>query len=136
MCGRIDYLNKAASPFGNATSRRCSVSLAVTQGARAAITSSMMLALLAGCGRSSDSAKSDVIVKIDGAHHACLVALNSEAQANSISCDDVVSFVRDELRLPKGSIYDMRTIGDVDAAQKSKIKTALDGAGYRSPGGR
>jgi hypothetical protein len=95
---------------------------------------------LAGCGSSTNSptsvspstaAKADVIVTVDGARHACVVALHSEAQGSIISCDDVVSFVRDELRLPSGSFYGIRTIPDVPAAQVAKVEASLKGAGYR-----
>jgi hypothetical protein len=97
---------------------------------------------LAGCGSSTNaptsvspptSAKPDVVVTVDGARHTCVVALRSEAQGSIISCDDVVSFVRDELRLPSGSIYDIRTTPDVPADQMAKVQAGLNGAGYRHP---
>jgi hypothetical protein len=97
---------------------------------------------LAGCGSSTNAptsesrpaaAKPDVVVTVDGARHTCVVALRSEAQGSLISCDDVVSFVRDELRLPSGSIYDIRTTSDVPAAQMAKVEAGLSGAGYRHP---
>jgi hypothetical protein len=99
---------------------------------------------LTGCGSSTNApasesptttAKSDVVVTVDSARHACVVALHSEAQGSIISCDDVVSFVRDELRLPSGSIYDIRTTPDVPAAQMAKVEASLNGAGYRHSGG-
>jgi hypothetical protein len=99
---------------------------------------------LTGCGSStnaptpgspSNAAKPDVVVTVDGARHACVVALRSEAQGSIISCEDVVSFVRDELRVPSGSIYDIRTTPGVDAAQMAKVEASLKGAGYRPSGG-
>jgi hypothetical protein len=96
---------------------------------------------LAGCGSSTNAptsasspsaAKADVIITVDGARHACVVALHSEAQGSIISCDDVVSFMRDELRVPSGSICDIRTTPGVDAAQVAKVEASLKGAGYRS----
>ena|SRR5579863_2356835 len=99
---------------------------------------------LAGCGSSTNAptgastptaAKPDVVVTVDGARHACVVALHSEAQGSIISCDDVVPFVRDELRLPSGSIYALRTTPDAPAAQMSKVEASLSGAGYRHSGG-
>jgi hypothetical protein len=99
---------------------------------------------LTGCGSSTNApasasptttAKSDVVVTVDGARHACVVALHSETQGSIISCDDVASFVRDELRLPSGSIYDIRTTPDVPAAQMAKVEASLNGAGYRHSGG-
>jgi hypothetical protein len=64
-----------------------------------------------------------------------VVALFSEAQGSTISCGDVVPFVRDELRLPSGSIYDIRTIPDVDEAEMSSVGASLKSAGYRFIGG-
>lgn len=102
------------------------------------------LILLAGCGSSTNSptpqspviaAKPDVVVMVDGVRHACVVALASEAQGSTISCDDVVSFVKDELRLPSGSICDIRTTSGVDAAQVAKVEAGLKGAGYRPKAG-
>ena len=76
-----------------------------------------------------------MIVTIDGARHTCLVALYSEAQGSAVSCDEVVPFVRDELRVPSGSIYDLRTNPDVDKAQTAGVAANLNAAGYRFIGG-
>jgi hypothetical protein len=99
--------------------------------------------VLAGCGPSANAppvsppiaAKPDVIVTIDGAHRSCVVALYREAQGNSISCDDIIPFMRDELRISSGSIYDLRANPGVDAAERAKVQAALQGAGYRFIGG-
>jgi hypothetical protein len=112
--------------------------------ARPALALAAILLSLAGCGSSTNTpapgsppigARPDVVVTIDGVHHACLVALYSEAQGSSISCDDVVPFVRDELRLAGGSTYDIRTTPDADPAQTAKTDANLKGAGYRFIGG-
>jgi hypothetical protein len=92
---------------------------------------------IGACGSSTQSAaptaaKSDVIVTLDGVHRACVVALNSEAQGSTIPCSDVVAFLKDELRVPSGSVYDIRTIPEVDAAEKTRVEAALKAAGYRS----
>jgi hypothetical protein len=95
---------------------------------------------LTGCGSSTNApapasppsaAKADVVVTVDGARHACVVALRSEAQGSIISCDDVVPFVREELRLASGSICDIRTTPGADTAQVAKVEASLKGAGYR-----
>jgi hypothetical protein len=95
--------------------------------------------LLVGCGRSANSpeaspggARPGVIVTIDGKRHLCVVALYTEAQGSAIACNDVVSFVKDELRVPSGSIYDLRTIPEVDPAEMAKVAASLNGAGYRA----
>ena len=100
--------------------------------------------LLAGCGSSTNTpvpapppiaAKPDVTITIDGERHACVVALASEAQGSAIVCSDVVPFVRDELRLPSGSIYDIRAIPDLNQAEMAKVEEKLKAAGYRFIGG-
>jgi hypothetical protein len=99
--------------------------------------------LLAGCGTSANTpvpapppiaAKPDVTIAFDGERHACVVALSSEAQGSAIPCNDVVPFVRDELRLPSGSIYDIR-IPDVNEAEMAGVGARLKAAGYRFIGG-
>ena len=72
-----------------------------------------------------------MIVTIDGARHDCIVALYSEPQGSTVSCGDVVPFVRDELRVASGSIYDIRTVPNVDAAERAGVEAALKNAGYR-----
>jgi hypothetical protein len=95
-------------------------------------TSAIFVLLLAGCGRSGP--KADVTITLDGAHHACVVALSREAQGSIISCSDVVPFIRDELRLPSGSTYDVRTNSDVDRAEVASVGARLKDAGYRVAG--
>jgi hypothetical protein len=101
---------------------------------------------LAGCGSSTEApasyqgppliaTKADVIVTLDGKRHACVVALNNEQQGNNISCDEVVPFVRDELRLPKGSVYDIHGDKDADKAEFARVAANLKSAGYRFIGG-
>jgi hypothetical protein len=110
----------------------------------AGIASATGFMLLAGCGRSANTpapdpppiaAKPDVIVTLDGVRHACVVALYSEAQGSAIPCDGVVPFIRDELRLPSGAIYEIRTIPDVDETARARVAASLKGAGYRFIGG-
>jgi type IV pilus biogenesis protein CpaD/CtpE len=100
--------------------------------------------LLAGCGSSNNAAtpapaamtaKPAVIITFDGERHICVVALSSEAQGSIIPCADVVPFVRDELRVASGSIYDTRTIAKFDAAEMAKTTQSLNDAGYRFNGG-
>jgi hypothetical protein len=99
-----------------------------------------VLILLTGCGQSSKDAapaaapaasRADVTVTFDGKRHKCLVALSSEAQGSSIACGDVVSFVREELRVPGGAMYDIRKIPDVDETEVAKVSADLNNAGYR-----
>jgi hypothetical protein len=100
--------------------------------------------LLIGCGSSNNAAapapapmtaNPAAIITFDGERHTCVVALSSEAQGNIIPCADVVPFLRDELRLPSGSIYDTRTIAKYDPAEIAKTTQNLNDAGYRFNGG-
>jgi hypothetical protein len=100
--------------------------------------------LLIGCGSSSNApapvsapmtATPAVVITFDGERHMCVVALSSEAQGSIIPCADVVPFLRDELRLASGSIYDTRTIAKFDAAEIAKTTQSLNAAGYRFNGG-
>ena len=95
--------------------------------------------LLGGCGRSANTPGAaapiaglpDAIVTLDGGRHACVVALRSETHGSTIPCVDVVPFLRDELRLPSGSVCDIRSIGDIDKAGLGRLEASLDAAGYR-----
>jgi hypothetical protein len=100
--------------------------------------------LLVGCGSSKNAAppvsaamtaNPAVVITFDGERHMCVVALSSEAQGSIVPCADIVPFVRDELRLASGSIYDTRTIGTFDAAEMAKTTQNLNEAGYRFNGG-
>ena len=94
--------------------------------------------LLAGCGSGTPKLadRPDVIVTLDGKRHACVVALDKEPQGNAVQCKEAVAFVRDELRVPRGSIYDIRTVANVDNAEIASVRDALNDAGYRFIGGR
>jgi hypothetical protein len=100
--------------------------------------------LLMGCGPSSNApapvppavaAKPDVMITFDGERHTCVVALPSEAQGSIVPCADVIPFMRDELRIASGSIYDTRTIAKADEAEVAKTTQNLKDAGYRFIGG-
>jgi hypothetical protein len=111
----------------------------IDRGARLAATT--IIVLLAGCGRTANepvpappsiAAKPGVTITFDGARHACVVALSRESQGSIISCNDVVPFVRDELRLPSGSTYDVRATPEMDKAERADVEAHLRDAGYRA----
>ena len=79
--------------------------------------------------------KPDVIISFDGANHACIVALYTEPQGSTIPCADLIPFLKDELRLPSGAVYDTRTIANADESEVAKTIRTLDAAGYRFIGG-
>ena len=96
--------------------------------------------VLVGCGASSTPPKlaerPDVIITLDGKRHTCVVALEKEPQGSTVPCKEAVSFVKDELRVPGGAIYDISTVANVDNAEIASVRDALNGAGYRFIGGR
>jgi hypothetical protein len=109
---------------------------------RAVLGSAMCSILIAGCGSSTNApvstgiaANPDVIVTFGEERHTCLVALSSEAQGSAVPCDDVVPFVREQLRLPSGSSYEIRTNSKGDGVAMAKVEAGLKGAGYRFVGG-
>ncbi|HEX3396716.1 MAG TPA: hypothetical protein VHS76_08435 [Steroidobacteraceae bacterium] len=100
--------------------------------------------LLVACGSAINApasappaiaAKADLIVTFDGERHTCVVALNNEPQGSIVPCTDIVPFIRDELRLASGSIYDTRVIAQVDDGEVAKTTQNLKDAGYRFIGG-
>ncbi len=107
---------------------------------RVVLLSGSILILLVGCGSSSAPPKiaerPDVIITLDGKRHACVVALDKEPQGSTVACKEAVSFVKDELRVQRGSIYDIRTVANVDDTEIASVRAALNDAGYRFIGGR
>jgi hypothetical protein len=98
---------------------------------------------LAGCGPTASPSvppkiapRADVIVTLDGGRHTCVVALYNEPQGSMVPCSDVVPFIKDELRVASGAVYDVRTIPDVDKDELARVAASLDGAGYRFIGGK
>ncbi len=108
----------------------------------AIIASTTALVALTGCGKSTGTSESpriasrpDVTVKFDGKRRKCMVALSSEAQGSTIPCEEVVPFVKDQLRLPPGSIYDLGATSGGNDAEIAKVRASLDNSGYRFIGG-
>jgi hypothetical protein len=107
---------------------------------RAVLLSGSVSVLIVACGASATPPKlaerPDVIITLDGKRHACVVALDKEPQGSTVPCKEAVSFVKGELRVPGGSIYDIHTVANVDNAEIVSVRDALNGAGYRFIGGR
>lgn len=113
---------------------------------RTAFVSGAALLLLVACGSRSDGSsskaalpptgeKADVTILFDGSQPACVVSLASEAQGSSIPCKDVAAFVSDELRVARGSSYELRMRGAADP-EVARVRASLEGAGYRPVSGR
>ncbi len=98
--------------------------------------------LLAGCGHSSGASmpkiaeRADVSITLDSERHACVVALDREQQGSTVKCGEVVPFLKEELRLKEGSIYDIRIPRGFDEGQMARLAADLNGARYRFIGGR
>jgi hypothetical protein len=107
---------------------------------RAVLLSGFIPGLLVGCGSSSTPPKiaerPDVIITLDGKRHACVVALDKEPHGSTVPCKEAVSFVKDELRVARGSIYDISIVANVDDTEIASVRAALNDAGYRFIGGR
>ncbi len=114
---------------------------AISHTPRSVILTAILL-VLAGCGKSASNSSAtpgaerpDFTVKFDGKRRKCIVALATEAQGSVISCDEVNSFVKDELRLAGGSRYGLGSVSGGDEAETAKVRASLDSAGYRFIGG-
>jgi hypothetical protein len=80
--------------------------------------------------------KADVLVTLDGVHHACVVTLSKEEHGNSIACSDIIPFLKNELRLSAGATYDVRTTPETSDAESTSVRESLQTAGYRFVGDR
>jgi hypothetical protein len=108
---------------------------------RSRLASSVVVAVLTGCGHSDGSEpkiaeRADVNITLDNQRHTCVVALDQEPQGSSVRCDEAVPFLKDELRLKAGAVYDIRVTPGFDEAQMTHLGTSLNEAGYRFIGGR
>jgi hypothetical protein len=108
---------------------------------RAILLSGFISMLVVGCGASSGTPpkiaeRPNVTITLDGNRHACVVALDKEPQGSTVPCKEAVSFVKDELRVQPGSIYDIHTVATVADTDIASVRAALDDAGYRFIGGR
>lgn len=56
---------------------------------------------------------------------------HNEPQGSAVPCGDVVSFLKDELRVASGAVYDVRTIPQVNDSEMARVVGDLNGAGYR-----
>ena len=109
--------------------------------ARAAFIFASSSILVAACGSQSagpatnvasspTAEKADVTIVVDGARHACVVSLLREAQGSSIPCNEVIAFIKEELRVASGSSYDLRLHGAAES-EAASLRNSLRGAGFR-----
>jgi hypothetical protein len=104
-----------------------------------------MSVMVVGCGAPGNAPtsalsqvgnKADVLLTLDGVHHLCVVALSQEEQGSSIGCSDIVSFLKDELRVPIGATIALRTTPETGKADSASVRETLENAGYRFVGDR
>jgi hypothetical protein len=109
---------------------------------RSGLASTAVSMLLTGCGPGSTSVppkiaeRADVLITFDGKRHACVVSLYNEPQGSAVPCGDIVPFLKDELRLPTGAIYDTNTVSSFDQAEMARVGGSLKSAGFRFIGGK
>src|SRR5262249_30213906 len=76
------------------------------------------------------SAKPHFIVTFNGPAHNCQVASNDGSVSPSMPCSKVLLYVVNDLKLPKGSYFDWRTITDVDEHEFADTLKGLKVAGF------
>jgi hypothetical protein len=112
-----------------------------TPALRVVLAALLVFPLLPGCGPSANApgakiaGRADVTITVDGKRHSCIVALYQEPQGNNIPCADLIPFLKEQLRLPSGSVYDIQATG-ADEPEIAPVAASLKQAGYRFIGGR
>jgi hypothetical protein len=77
-----------------------------------------------------DSTKAAFILIFDGPVHACQVTSSGTSVTKAMPCSQVLPYLINELRLPKGSYFDWWTITDVDEHEYTQTLKALAEGGY------
>lgn len=98
-------------------------------------------ALLCGCGKPPVGSNAvapkvaDVTITFDGPRKTCEIHRVSHADARSMPCIEVASYITRTLQLPKDSRFDYNTLPDVNVAEFDQVISELTAAGYRlTPG--
>jgi hypothetical protein len=77
----------------------------------------------------------DALVTFNGPKNTCEVALRGSVSAQAMPSGEVVPYLVDEVKLPKGALFDIVTIPNVNVAEYEQVMAALKAAGYkRVPG--
>jgi hypothetical protein len=106
------------------------------------IAACLPLAFLTSCGRSHPAdpptvaaVPAEVVVTFDGARNACGLSRPGDANSKSMPCIEVTSYLVKTLKLPRGSLFDYKTIPDVNVAEFDLVMSELKAAGYKlTPG--
>ena len=102
------------------------------------------LSFLTSCGRSHSAnprvvaaVPAEVVVTFDGPRNACGLSRPGDANSQSMPCIEVTSYLVNTLQLPRGSLFDYKTIPDVNVAQFEQVMSELKAGGYQlTPGAR
>ena len=103
------------------------------------ITACLLFASLASCGRHSTDGEvasaPDIVVTFDGPTGACEVSKAGDANKRWMPCLQVPSYLMNTLKIPPGSLFDYKTIPDVNVAEFERVMAELKAAGYQlTPG--
>jgi hypothetical protein len=87
------------------------------------------------CAKVADAPQAAFILTFDGPAHTCRVTAAVAPSGNAMACSRVLIYLIHELKIPKGSYFDWRTITDVDEREYTETLKALEAAGYQpTPG--
>lgn len=94
-------------------------------------------ALFASCGRPPPadrgvpgSVSADMVVTFNGPTGSCAISRPGSATTQSMPCLQVPAYVAKTLKLPRGSLFDLVTIPDVNVAEYSQVMSELKAEGY------
>jgi hypothetical protein len=77
--------------------------------------------------------KAEVVVILS--KNGCEVALADGTQRRTMACAEVVSYLTSTLKMPRGALFELKTIPDVDEAEFDRLRSGLKAAGYKpTPG--
>lgn len=81
------------------------------------------------------SVSADIVVTLDGPGNCCAISKPGNAIKQSMPCREVPAYVAKKLKLPRGSLFELETIPDVNAAEFDQVMSDLKSAGYQpTPG--
>ena len=77
----------------------------------------------------------DFVVTIDGPNGRCDVTLGDGTRRQSMACLEVASHVASTLKLPRGALFDVVTVPDIDESEYDRVMSDLSALGYKlTPG--
>ena len=104
------------------------------------ISAGVSLTLVASCARhhsagANAEAKADFVVIFDGPAKTCAISGLADMAPHTMVCEKVAPYLVNTLKLPAGSLFDIKTIPDVNVSEHDQVMSALKAAGYKlAPG--